>query len=239
MSLPSRVSTPHRSSSSRTRAVRRSRPSRPRRPAGTTPATRLSARGAGHAGATARAASVRSLVPPERARVVPQDRRPRSTSGSRGWRLTSGCGPRSLGCAAFGHRHADRAGVASRTRRRLGNASGSPRRLFAWLGLTPSLEQSGQSARQGAITKTGSVYARRLLVESAWHYAREPRIGVTLKSRQHDAAGSRPADRVARAAPPATGSTSACASAASPTTSPPSPSPASSPGFLWAAATAP
>ena len=26
--------------------------------------------------------------------------------------------------------------------------------------------------------------ARRLLVESAWHYAREPRIGVTLRNRQ-------------------------------------------------------
>ena len=64
---------------------------------------------------------------------------------------------------------------------------GSPRRLFAWLGLTPSLDQSGESSRQGAISKTGSVYARRLLVESAWHYAREPRIGVTLKSRQQDA----------------------------------------------------
>jgi transposase len=63
----------------------------------------------------------------------------------------------------------------------------SPRRLFAWLGLTPTLDQSGQSARQGAITKTGSVYARRLLVESAWHYARPPRIGVTLRARQHDA----------------------------------------------------
>lgn len=63
----------------------------------------------------------------------------------------------------------------------------SPRRLFAWLGLTPTLDQSGQGSRQGAITKTGSVYARRLLVESAWHYAREPRIGVTLKARQQDA----------------------------------------------------
>ena len=60
----------------------------------------------------------------------------------------------------------------------------SPHRLFAWLGLTPSLEQSGQSSRQGAITKTGSVYARRLLVEAAWHYARPPRIGATLRNRQ-------------------------------------------------------
>ena len=42
--------------------------------------------------------------------------------------------------------------------------------LSAWLGLTPSLSQSGESSRQGAITKTGSMLARRLLVEAAWHY---------------------------------------------------------------------
>ena len=46
--------------------------------------------------------------------------------------------------------------------------------LSAWLGLTPSLNQSGESSRQGAITKTGSTLARRLLVESAWHYSRRP-----------------------------------------------------------------
>jgi transposase len=56
--------------------------------------------------------------------------------------------------------------------------------LSAWLGLVPSLSQSGESSRQGAITKTGSTFARRLLVESAWHYSREPRIGVTLRNRQ-------------------------------------------------------
>ena len=50
-----------------------------------------------------------------------------------------------------------------------------PHRLGSWLGLTPSRPQSGESDRQGAITKTGSTFARRLLVESAWHYAREPR----------------------------------------------------------------
>jgi transposase len=60
----------------------------------------------------------------------------------------------------------------------------SPRKLFGWLGLTPSLEQSGESSSQGAITKTGSGYARRLLVEAAWHYARQPRIGATLRNRQ-------------------------------------------------------
>jgi len=56
--------------------------------------------------------------------------------------------------------------------------------LSAWLGLTPTLSQSGESARQGAITKTGSTLARRLLVESAWHYSRQPRLGATLANRQ-------------------------------------------------------
>ena len=57
-------------------------------------------------------------------------------------------------------------------------------RLPSWLGLTPSLSQSGESSRQGAITKTGSNLARRLLVEAAWHYTRKPAIGATLRNRQ-------------------------------------------------------
>lgn len=60
----------------------------------------------------------------------------------------------------------------------------SPRRLASWLGLTPSLSQSGESESQGQITKTGSALARRLLVESAHHYARPPRTGVALAQRQ-------------------------------------------------------
>lgn len=59
-----------------------------------------------------------------------------------------------------------------------------PTALSAWLGLTPSLSQSGESSNQGGITKTGSMLARRLLVEAAWHYTREPRLGVTLRNRQ-------------------------------------------------------
>ncbi|HEX2477650.1 MAG TPA: IS110 family transposase [Geminicoccaceae bacterium] len=61
---------------------------------------------------------------------------------------------------------------------------GRPAQLSAWLGLIPSLHQSGQSATRGAITKTGSLYARRLLVESAWHYRRKPYLGPTLAARQ-------------------------------------------------------
>lgn len=59
-----------------------------------------------------------------------------------------------------------------------------PTRVGSWLGLTPSRQQSGETDRQGSITKTGSTLARRLLVESAWQYAREPRIGATLRNRQ-------------------------------------------------------
>lgn len=56
--------------------------------------------------------------------------------------------------------------------------------LGAWLGLTPTLNQSGEASHRGSITKTGSTLARRLLVESAWHYGREPRLGATLRNRQ-------------------------------------------------------
>jgi transposase len=55
--------------------------------------------------------------------------------------------------------------------------------LSAWLGLVPSMRQSGESLSRGGITKTGSQHARRLLVESAWHYLRPPRVGQPLRSR--------------------------------------------------------
>jgi transposase len=44
-----------------------------------------------------------------------------------------------------------------------------PGRLMSYLGLVPSESSSGESRRQGKITKTGSKHARRLLVEAAWH----------------------------------------------------------------------
>jgi transposase len=57
--------------------------------------------------------------------------------------------------------------------------------LGSWLGLVPSRQQSGETDTHGPITKTGSRYARRILVEAAWHYTRQPRIGATLSAR-HD-----------------------------------------------------
>jgi transposase len=59
-----------------------------------------------------------------------------------------------------------------------------PDKLAGWLGLVPSLNQSGESRRQGAITKTGSGYARRLLVEAAWHYLPRPSVGPALAERR-------------------------------------------------------
>jgi transposase len=56
--------------------------------------------------------------------------------------------------------------------------------LASYLGVVPSEDSSGQRRRLGAITKTGSRHARRLLVEAAWHYRRPPRRGKTLAVRQ-------------------------------------------------------
>ena len=59
-----------------------------------------------------------------------------------------------------------------------------PGRLMSYLGLVPSECSTGQTRRQGPITKTGSRHARRLLVEAAWHYRKTPARGSTLKRRQ-------------------------------------------------------
>jgi transposase len=56
--------------------------------------------------------------------------------------------------------------------------------LMSYVGLVPSENTTGESRRLGAITKTGSGHARRLLVEAAWHYRKRPTIGKTLIARQ-------------------------------------------------------
>jgi transposase len=52
-----------------------------------------------------------------------------------------------------------------------------PGKLMSYSGLVPSENSSGETRRQGAITKTGSRHARRLLVEAAWHYRKTPARG--------------------------------------------------------------
>jgi transposase len=64
---------------------------------------------------------------------------------------------------------------------------------MSYVGLVPSESTTGQQRRLGAITKTGSGHARRLLVEAAWHYRPRPRIGKALADRQD----GQPAEAVA------------------------------------------
>ena len=62
-----------------------------------------------------------------------------------------------------------------------------------YVGLVPSENTTGEQRRLGAITKTGSGHARRLLVEAAWHYRKTPRVGKALIERH----GDQPAEAIA------------------------------------------
>ena len=55
--------------------------------------------------------------------------------------------------------------------------------IGAYLGLVPSEHSSGQSRRQGAITKAGNSHVRRLLVEAAWHHKPRYTVGKVLQAR--------------------------------------------------------
>jgi transposase len=55
---------------------------------------------------------------------------------------------------------------------------------MSYVGLVPCESTTGKQRRLGAITKTGSGHARRLLVEAAWHYRPRPQIGKALSDRQ-------------------------------------------------------
>jgi transposase len=59
-----------------------------------------------------------------------------------------------------------------------------PTMLSGFLGIVPSERTSDQKRRQGSITKAGSPHARRLLVEAAHHYRKQPAISQTLAHRQ-------------------------------------------------------
>ena len=72
--------------------------------------------------------------------------------------------------------------------------------MMSYVGLVPSENTTGQQRRLGAITKTGSGHARRLLVEAAWHYRARPSIGRALTDRQADQPQEAIADRLVSAA---------------------------------------
>src|SRR6266581_2263267 len=60
----------------------------------------------------------------------------------------------------------------------------SAEEFMAFVGLVPSERSSGEQRRQGSITKVGNSHVRRLLVESAWHARRRPKVGYELARRQ-------------------------------------------------------
>lgn len=59
-----------------------------------------------------------------------------------------------------------------------------PQELMAFVGLVPSEHSSGGSRRQGALTRTGNAYVRRILVEAAWQYRFRPRRSKTIEARR-------------------------------------------------------
>jgi transposase len=59
-----------------------------------------------------------------------------------------------------------------------------PRQLMAFLGLVPSERSTGETKRQGGITKTGNASARRALVEAAWTYRHSAGMGEKHQRRQ-------------------------------------------------------
>ncbi|MCA1698405.1 MAG: IS110 family transposase [Actinobacteria bacterium] len=60
-----------------------------------------------------------------------------------------------------------------------------PTHLTSFIGLVPGEYSTGDKRRQGSITKAGSSHARRLLIEAAWHYRRQPAISLALRRARH------------------------------------------------------
>jgi transposase len=59
-----------------------------------------------------------------------------------------------------------------------------PRALMAYVGLVPSEDSTGDRRRPGAITKTGNLLVRRILVEIAWHYRHAPWMSPAVRRRR-------------------------------------------------------
>lgn len=59
-----------------------------------------------------------------------------------------------------------------------------PRALMSYLGLTPSVHQSGEKETRGGITKTGNRFARWALGQIAKKAHHRPRVGSILKRRR-------------------------------------------------------
>ncbi len=59
----------------------------------------------------------------------------------------------------------------------------NPRQLAAFVGLIPSEHSSGDTRRQGGITKAGNGRARRALIEAAWAYRYAAKVSPSIQQR--------------------------------------------------------
>jgi len=66
----------------------------------------------------------------------------------------------------------------------------NPAQLMSYAGVVPSEHSSGPRERKGSITKTGNSHVRRVVIEAAWHYLRQPKVSTKLKKRQEGASES-------------------------------------------------
>jgi transposase len=58
------------------------------------------------------------------------------------------------------------------------------RKMMAYTGLIPSEHSSGETRKQGKMTKTGNTHVRRLLIEAAWSYRYKPALKGEIRKRQ-------------------------------------------------------
>jgi transposase len=59
----------------------------------------------------------------------------------------------------------------------------SPSAFMSYCGLVPSESSTGESRRQGKITKAGNAHLRRVLVEAAWSYRYSPALKRHMRTR--------------------------------------------------------
>jgi transposase len=59
-----------------------------------------------------------------------------------------------------------------------------PKKLMSFLGVIPGEDSTGQTRRQGPITRCGNTHARWMLIESAGCYRLPPKVSKALSKRQ-------------------------------------------------------
>jgi len=61
---------------------------------------------------------------------------------------------------------------------------GQAPQFMASIGIVPGEHSTGERQKRGAITKTGNVYLRRILIEAGWSYQRRAHAGPTIQKRR-------------------------------------------------------